>query len=256
MPDDLELTSFSTKEASFSLGSTRSMPRGGGGAPASHASIFASPSQRGRMAGWINGFRQDPHSRVTMGRAPGARRSRTSTDGSTTAVDVEEGVGMLHGPRYFDMHAAALMTANPLLARELKGRHLQMIAIGGSIGMPLAPLRARLVVTPLLREPMLTWTNRDWPLRRLGQSALPRRPGFGAVSLHLYRRDALLYGASARRAGRGLSRGRLVLGFLDEVPRSGLGLRYGLEVSVLSSPIPWRLSWRFNAACEATAFNG
>lgn len=35
----------------------------------------------------------------------------------------------------FDPHAGAVATANSGLARKLKGRHLQMIAIGGSIGM-------------------------------------------------------------------------------------------------------------------------
>ncbi|KAK0649567.1 amino acid permease-domain-containing protein [Cercophora newfieldiana] len=38
------------------------------------------------------------------------------------------------GARYYDMRTAAAKTANSLLTRELKGRHLQMIAIGGSIG--------------------------------------------------------------------------------------------------------------------------
>jgi amino acid transporter len=36
--------------------------------------------------------------------------------------------------RYFDTRAAAYNTANTGLVRKLKGRHLQMIAIGGSIG--------------------------------------------------------------------------------------------------------------------------
>ena len=34
----------------------------------------------------------------------------------------------------FDPHKAVLATANTALVRKLKGRHLQMIAIGGSIG--------------------------------------------------------------------------------------------------------------------------
>ncbi|KAG6016266.1 hypothetical protein E4U43_003983 [Claviceps pusilla] len=39
-----------------------------------------------------------------------------------------------HGLHYYDLHMAALESANTGLARKLKGRHLQMIAIGGSIG--------------------------------------------------------------------------------------------------------------------------
>lgn len=37
--------------------------------------------------------------------------------------------------KVFDLEFAAHATANTTLARKLKGRHLQMIAIGGSIGM-------------------------------------------------------------------------------------------------------------------------
>ena len=36
--------------------------------------------------------------------------------------------------RFYDLRAANARTANSGLARDLKGRHLQMIAIGGSIG--------------------------------------------------------------------------------------------------------------------------
>jgi amino acid transporter len=37
--------------------------------------------------------------------------------------------------RLFDAKLAAYNTANTALVKKLKGRHLQMIAIGGSIGM-------------------------------------------------------------------------------------------------------------------------
>ncbi|OAQ72554.1 general amino-acid permease GAP1 [Pochonia chlamydosporia 170] len=39
-----------------------------------------------------------------------------------------------YGAHYYDLRLAALESANTGLARKLKGRHLQMIAIGGSIG--------------------------------------------------------------------------------------------------------------------------
>jgi amino acid transporter len=40
--------------------------------------------------------------------------------------------------RYYDLRAANAKTANTALARELKGRHLQMIAFGGAIGKRLS----------------------------------------------------------------------------------------------------------------------
>jgi amino acid transporter len=55
------------------------------------------------------------------------RRDPTKHILGTTAPEVTDG-------RHWDPHAAAMGTAHSLLTRKLKGRHLQMIAIGGSVG--------------------------------------------------------------------------------------------------------------------------
>lgn len=86
----------------------------------------------------VDGFRRDPNQRVTPEdpldaihaaevaqlRAPmlgGGEGGRGSSSGSS-------------GGHRYDVRAANLQTAQSHLARKLKGRHLQMIAIGGSIG--------------------------------------------------------------------------------------------------------------------------
>lgn len=70
----------------------------------------------------IDSFKQDPHSRVTPDGVIGANGN------------------------VFNAEVAAQNTAHSPLARELKGRHLQMIAIGGSIGMAFISSLAILVL--------------------------------------------------------------------------------------------------------------
>lgn len=68
------------------------------------------------LHGWAESFRRDSKSRMTPTNAfTGGEREH-------------------QGRNYYDLRAANYRTAHPLLAKELKGRHLQMIAIGGSIG--------------------------------------------------------------------------------------------------------------------------
>jgi hypothetical protein len=66
--------------------------------------------RRRRWKRFVDSFRRDP--RLAM---------------NSQGVDGANG-------RVFDPANAAAATANAPLARRLKGRHLQMIAIGGSIG--------------------------------------------------------------------------------------------------------------------------
>lgn len=67
---------------------------------------------KSRLRRWVDSFYRDPKGRMTPKNA------------------------FVGGPgrNYFDLRVANYRTAHPLLAKELKGRHLQMIAIGGSIG--------------------------------------------------------------------------------------------------------------------------
>lgn len=64
---------------------------------------------------FVDSFRRDPNARVTK-----------KADMGDEALVV--------GSREYDHRAAAERTANSGLAHKLKGRHMQMIAIGGSIG--------------------------------------------------------------------------------------------------------------------------
>ncbi|KAK4168556.1 amino acid permease-domain-containing protein [Cladorrhinum sp. PSN259] len=89
-----------------------------------------------RFREWADSFRRDPGRRIVPAsviHSMGDSHRGSSTvwssgsDGSPTREQ--------HRWHYlFDLHAANLNTANNSLSRELKGRHLQMIAIGGSIG--------------------------------------------------------------------------------------------------------------------------
>lgn len=68
--------------------------------------------------------------------------------------------------KVFDLEGAAHATANTTLARKLKGRHLQMIAIGGSIGMS----------THHQSSSLMSDFPRHRSVRRIRQGSGKRRP--------------------------------------------------------------------------------
>lgn len=69
---------------------------------------------------WLDSFKRVP------GLPIGSHRGYHHNDGMPNPARV--------GERFYDLRAANTRTANSALARDLKSRHLQMIAIGGSIG--------------------------------------------------------------------------------------------------------------------------
>ena len=84
--------------------------RGSGSSPTSAYEGALVSHKDGILKQIWDGFKRDPNASITRPAALGA-------DG-----------------KVFDVEAAAQATADSPLARRLKGRHLQMIAIGGSIG--------------------------------------------------------------------------------------------------------------------------
>ncbi|KAK4147645.1 amino acid permease-domain-containing protein [Dichotomopilus funicola] len=101
---------------------------------------FGNRSYGDTVRGWIDSFRRDPGRHVTPAAAitsedPRQRHRHGHGYGHGTGHGHHEHRHRAGGTsHYFDLHAANVGTANTLLSRELKSRHLQMIAIGGSIG--------------------------------------------------------------------------------------------------------------------------
>jgi yeast amino acid transporter len=110
---DIEMNTLKLKEDSLALGSSYSM----------REPVYDERPRQGRWDRFLESFRRDPDRQITPKETPGMEF---------------EGGRMHNGAHYYDIHLANLQTAQSGLARKLKGRHLQMIAIGGSIGMPVS----------------------------------------------------------------------------------------------------------------------
>jgi amino acid transporter len=138
---DIEMADFGPKEGSWAQGSVLStrmstrMSHRGGASAYSHdnAEPHSHPVRR-----WLDSFRRDPGLHVTppsvINAAERGPRGSTLRPSDDLPPSMRVPSRDHHGGHYFDLHAANVNTANTLLSRELKGRHLQMIAIGGSIG--------------------------------------------------------------------------------------------------------------------------
>jgi hypothetical protein len=119
----------------------------------------ASPSpESGSLGSNVFGTSEPVYDDTTTPRASAPRRILDSFKRDPNLKATPKGVVGANG-KVFDVEAAALATAESPLARKLKGRHLQMIAIGGSIGMalillplPLMLIESQALVFLLLRE--------------------------------------------------------------------------------------------------------
>lgn len=112
----------------------------------------------------IDSFRRDPNLRATPSGVIGANG------------------------KVFDVEAAAQATADSPLARKLKGRHLQMIAIGGSIGMIC-------LCTVSLHYSHL---RRHWSLCRVWEIFVKRWSGISLDCLQSHWHNAFLHRPSSR----------------------------------------------------------
>lgn len=109
----LEMTNIKTREDSVAHGSSYTM----------REPVYDDEPSVGATSRIFDSFRRDPSRRVTP-----------LDPKDEAAIRAEAGRAEHDGLRYYDIHQATLQTAHSGLARKLKGRHLQMIAIGGSIG--------------------------------------------------------------------------------------------------------------------------
>lgn len=107
-PSDAGLNTLKMKEESLTHGSSFSM----------REPEYEDDALPGYWDRFVDGFKRDPSSSIFP----------------ADPVSNLEGGRMYDGQHYYDIQYATLETANSGLARKLKGRHLQMIAIGGSIG--------------------------------------------------------------------------------------------------------------------------
>jgi yeast amino acid transporter len=115
---DIEMNMFTIKEDSLAQGSSYTM----------REPLYEDIPPPTSLERFIDGFRRDPSQRITP---VDPLRDILPEDEASSNHPMLAGQ---QSQQYYDVRWANLQTAQTQLARKLKGRHLQMIAIGGSIG--------------------------------------------------------------------------------------------------------------------------
>lgn len=117
---DIEMNMFPIKEDSLAPASSYTM----------REPLYEETAGPSVLGQFIDGFRRDPAQRITP-------KDPLNEIHAAEAAQLYRPILSRNGsyPHYYDLRLATLQTAQSHLARKLKGRHLQMIAIGGSIGM-------------------------------------------------------------------------------------------------------------------------
>ncbi|KAK5628168.1 hypothetical protein RRF57_003883 [Xylaria bambusicola] len=116
---DIEMSMFPIKEDSLAPASSYTM----------REPLYDDESQPSMLGQFLDGFRRDPTQRITP-KDPLDEIHAAEAAYLYPPIVARNG----SGSHYYDLRLATLQTAQSHLARKLKGRHLQMIAIGGSIG--------------------------------------------------------------------------------------------------------------------------
>lgn len=197
------MATFGLKGDSRERGSFMSM-QGGSAYPYDNERSRTRPLRR-----WLDSFRRDPGRHITPASVIHTAEGRNRASVIRRSDELPHLDHVLtresYDWHYFDLHAANVGTANTMLSRELKGRHLQMIAIGGSIGMSCFHDSLRVFIlcprwldSPTTSRTLKTPTNtygdsRHWIIRSVRKGPPHRRPGFPPYCISLRRRHALLH---------------------------------------------------------------